>query len=158
MAEERIISTFKGLMHKRDEYYANASSYTADEVLINPPSMTWALIGQAEGELSNAMAAWRLGEMETVGQTIITSHDVTSINLGVGDTNLSTATSVACLDLRGLKFKTYDGEDATPPYEPDKDQRWEMEWLYKPSSAPESGIEKAGWHVREIEISRNRGC
>lgn len=157
-AEEEIKATFKQLIADRDEYYSNTSDYDRDEVATNAPSTEWRVTGQADLELANQTVGWRTAvELEQVGETIIATHDITSVDLDVTDDGIHEASSTACLDSKDLSFQTYDGEPADGSFEPDRYQTWDMTWIYLPNSGPDEG-DPAGWYVETIDLTRNQPC
>lgn len=155
-AEAEIIKTFEGLIADRDEFYTNASDYDAEEVETNAPSIKWRVTGQADLELSNWTRAWRRAEFEQIGDSVIVTHDVTTVDLS--DSGSHSAQSTACLDMRDLKVEDYDGQPVDPSYEADKFQTWGMTWVYIAEAAPEAGIEESGWHIQTLELARNQPC
>ncbi len=155
-AEAEIIKTFEGLIADRDEYYSNASDYDAAEVETNAPSTQWRVTGQADLELSNWTRAWRRAELEQVGDSVIATHDVATVELS--DSGSHSAQSTVCLDMRGLKVEDYEGQPADPSYEADKFQTWTMTWAYIAEAAPEAGIEEVGWHIQTLDLTRNQPC
>lgn len=159
-AEAEIIDTFETLIARLDEYRSSASEYGND----GDPTWNVVLVGDlrveagAEVDLTNQLGAWKKSEIEQVGNTTIVSHDLTEITLNVTDSGIHEAESVACMDMTGLEYETYDGKPAELPAEPAQYQTWDMTWTYRPSSAPDSGIEVAGWHLSDFEFSVNEPC
>jgi hypothetical protein len=157
-AKEEILATFESLIAARDDYYANASDYTVDELSENSPILDWPMTGQAEGELFNWATTWRTGEVETVGKTDIIEHDVSEVRLNLTGRGIHEAVSRACLDMTGLDFRTYNGKPAELPYEPTRYQQWDMTWIYEPEAVQEAGVDEPGWYMKTINLAVNKPC
>lgn len=160
-AEEEIVATFERLIADMDEYYANASDYTAEEVAANSPAAMWHGVpgtGEANLELSNWTVHWRSEEVEAVGDTIVMSHEVTSVRLNVADSDVQEATSVACRDLTGIQFVAYDGQPTELSFDPNQYQVWDMVWRFASEGVPGSGIEEPGWYLESFELTLDEPC
>lgn len=157
-AEAEILATFEDLIADRDQFYANASAYELAEISTSSPATLWSLTGEAELEVSNWTVRWRENEVQQVGSIDITAHSVSDIMFAANVGEISTATSVACLDLTSLGYRTYDGAVAQLPYEPDQYQTWTMSWILHEAPAPKSGVDEAGWYVQTVDVTRNQAC
>lgn len=157
-AEAEIIDTFETLIADRDEYYSNASDYGGAQGWNVSLVAQWQVSAEAEMELANQVGAWRGSEVEQRGSTEIATHIVNEVKLGAVENSSHEATSVACLDMSGLAYETYDGESADLPVDPSKYQTWAMSWIYHPKAVPESGIEEPGWYIHSINLSIDEPC
>jgi hypothetical protein len=156
-AEAEIKATFEDLIAAVDDFYANAGDYSLEEVSTDSPVSAWSVVDEAELELSNWLSTWRLGEVETVGSSTVTDHEIA----GLAEDPVSgprSARSVACRDLSAIEFQTYEGEPATLPYEPNQYQEWTITWSYVPQAEPEAGVVAPGWHVAAFEVATERSC
>lgn len=157
-AETDIHATFEELIADRDAYYSNAGDYELEDVMTNSPATKWNVTGQAELEMSNWTVLWRQGGLEQVGSIAVVDHHVSSVDVAQSEHQAAQAVSVACLDMTSLGYTDPEGSSADLGYEPDRSQSWEMTWIFFPSTAPQSGVDEPGWHVRTIEVSRNLPC
>jgi hypothetical protein len=156
-AEADIQATFEELIAGMDEFYANASDYSVDEVSTDSPVTSWPVVDAAELELSNWVSAWRLSEVETVGSSVVTRHEVTAVTMNSA-TAAHAARSTACRDLSDIEFRDYLGEPADLPYEANRFQIWQLTWAYVPKALPEAGVDAPGWHVSTFEVRSDEPC
>ena len=154
-AEVEIKATFEELIAAWDDFKANASDYGGAPGWNSDLVSQWSVDGDANAELANWLAGWRSSEVEQVGSTTITDHSVSSIDTSTsGGSGL--ATSVACLGLAELEYRTYGGADADLPSEPADYQTWSMTWI---SSQSGSGAPaRSGWRLFEVDVAIDEPC
>lgn len=157
-AEAEIQATFEELIASWDNFKANASDYGGQPAWNAELVGQWSVQGEANAEFANWTAAWRSSEIEQVGRTSVSSHEVLGLDLNVTDQGVHEATSVGCLDMSQLDYVDFVGAIAELPAVPPSHQRWQMSWTYAPAAHPQSGTDEPGWYLGQIEVSLDEPC
>ena len=158
-ARTEIEATYNQLITKIDAYYQNASDFGGQPGWNAELVGTWPLLRDAELEVTNWVGYFHESGTEQVGDTVTTSHEIDALQLSDGNAGTaSTATSIACQDMSGVTYETYDGQSADLPIPPPQFQVWTMTWIFQPEAAPESGVETPGWYIDTIEVAVDEPC